>query len=285
MRRWEGERAMPERMTYLDRYLAGECEPVWDELTVLGAAVREEPLYPDALAVARETMRRARHNIGVLMDRLRALGYAFGYDWWEAEFRDMLEVHPPPGLFVEPQPDVERKLAELEALAGPIPLSLRAWYEQIGAVNFVGMYPVKDATDPNGFTGYVQFIRAGRHQQGRRFTTDECPHDLDPLVVDSLDALLRHARHPAQVWKRNGTYTLELAPDEWLKYGVSGGGPYVIYLPNAGADAPFEFEWHGTTFVNYLRICFAWAGFPGLECKAVRPDQELAFLTRELLPI
>lgn len=44
----------------LDRYLHGECQPVWDELVGLGAAVREEPLYSDALAVARETMRRVR---------------------------------------------------------------------------------------------------------------------------------------------------------------------------------------------------------------------------------
>jgi hypothetical protein len=276
---------MAPRRTYLERYLAGEYEQVWDELQAQDDAVREGPLYSDALAVARETMRRARYNIGVLIDRLRALGYAFGYDWWKAEYRDMLEVHPPPGLFVEPRPDVERQLAELEALGGPIPLSLCAWYEQIGAVNFVGMYPVKDATNPNGFTCYVQFADAVGERQSRRFNTNECPHDLDPLFVDSLDALLRHAKHPTQTWKRNGSYELELAPDEWLKYAVSGGGPYVITLPNAGADAPFEFEWHHTTFVNYLRICFAWGGFPGIECKVQRPENELAFLTRDLLPI
>jgi hypothetical protein len=67
--------------TYLDRYLRGEHEQVWDELVALGAAVREEPLYSDALAVARETMRRARHNIETLIPRLVRVGYLFGYGW------------------------------------------------------------------------------------------------------------------------------------------------------------------------------------------------------------
>lgn len=34
---------------YLERYLAGEYEQVWDDLVALGAAVREEPVYADAL--------------------------------------------------------------------------------------------------------------------------------------------------------------------------------------------------------------------------------------------
>lgn len=66
---------------YLERYLRGECEAVWDELVALGAGVREEPLHSDALAVARETMRRARANIETLIPRLRELGYEFGYGW------------------------------------------------------------------------------------------------------------------------------------------------------------------------------------------------------------
>jgi len=37
-------------MSYLERYLAGEHEQVWAELVALGPAVREEPVYSDALA-------------------------------------------------------------------------------------------------------------------------------------------------------------------------------------------------------------------------------------------
>lgn len=56
--------------TYLERYVSGEYEQVWDELVTLGAAVRQDPVYTDALAVARETMRRARANIDRLIPRL-----------------------------------------------------------------------------------------------------------------------------------------------------------------------------------------------------------------------
>jgi hypothetical protein len=64
---------------YLERYVAGEHEPVWAELQALGAGVRAEPLYSDALAVARETKRRVRHNVEALIPRLEAVGYALGY--------------------------------------------------------------------------------------------------------------------------------------------------------------------------------------------------------------
>src|SRR5690348_10308173 len=77
----KGDQAMAERTLYLERYLAGAHEQVWDELTALGAVVRQESLYRDALAVARETMRRVRHNIETLIPRLSAVGYTFGYEW------------------------------------------------------------------------------------------------------------------------------------------------------------------------------------------------------------
>lgn len=72
---------MTPKHTYVERYLAGEYEPVWAELQALGEAIREEPLYSDALAVARETMWRVRENLETLIPRLVAIGYQFGYGW------------------------------------------------------------------------------------------------------------------------------------------------------------------------------------------------------------
>ncbi len=103
---------------YLDRYLSGECQAVWDELVGLGAAVREEPLYSDALAVARETMRRARANIETLIPRLRELGYEFGYGWavrrgeLPAEEASEWERYEPP--FSPPPADVAQLIEEVE---------------------------------------------------------------------------------------------------------------------------------------------------------------------------
>lgn len=266
----------------LERYLAGDCLTVWAELTAIGAGVWEEPIYSDALAVARETMRRARYNIELLIERLGSLGYRFGYDWWDADSLFMLEYDPPPPIFAPPSADVQRQLTELETRFGFLPLSLRAWYEEVGGVNFVGMYPVQDPTDPDGFTCYVQFVESGGREKGRQFTKASCAHDLDPLLIYQLERVLQRSGPPMST---NNSFELELAPDEWFKYGVSGSGPYVIRIPNQTADAIVEYEWHDTTFVNYLRTCFRWAGFPGLECKSRRPESELAFLTRDLLPI
>lgn len=362
--------------TYLERYVAGECELVWAELQALGAAIREEPLYTDALAVARETMRRARANIEVLIPRLRAAGYDFGYGWltaeaeWEAEqrvpltpaeLREMQEMgvsdeilqemvehdrdnlewklayarqeHP---ILIPPAPDVYEHLAELERLAGPIPLSLYTWYEQVGAVNFIGTAPATWRAAPvllppgspeayylhraerpepgsmgeNSRGTYAYSFRpvpplalrhggeaeapvgaeAGTVEAGEGVPTDEglqaaITGGLDPLYVYPLDNVLRSVRFQSSAHADREMYYVEIAPDEYFKYFVSGGGPYAIHIPNAGADAPLVLEWHETTFVNYLRICFRWAGLPGLE-RALHSDvSELATLTRNLLPI
>ncbi len=54
-------------MTYLERYLAGEYEEVWNELMRLGSSVHDGAVYSDAQAVAQETMRRVRKNIEMLI--------------------------------------------------------------------------------------------------------------------------------------------------------------------------------------------------------------------------
>jgi len=62
---------------YYDRYRRGERIEVWSDLIALGAAVRREPVYADAVAVARETMTRARQNVETLITRLDGIGYEF----------------------------------------------------------------------------------------------------------------------------------------------------------------------------------------------------------------
>jgi hypothetical protein len=118
---------MTERRSYLERYLAGEHEQVWAELQALGAAVREEPLSSDALAVARETMRRVRENLELLIPRLVKVGYQFGYGWgqppvnepfgWQLRqtHRDVLDYAKlqPPILSIGG--DVEEQLADRRA--------------------------------------------------------------------------------------------------------------------------------------------------------------------------
>jgi len=65
---------------FIVRYLQGEYQEVWDELLLQGSSVKQEPLFSDAMAVARETMRRVKQNIEILIPRLVSIGYRFGYD-------------------------------------------------------------------------------------------------------------------------------------------------------------------------------------------------------------
>lgn len=276
-------------MDYLDRYLAGEHEQVWAELVALGSAVREEPLYADALAVAHETMRRVRHNIETLIPRLEALGYVFGYGW--VQRRSFVSGGFPSGAplppFTPSTPTASETVAVLEGRAGILPLSLRAFYEVVGSVNFIGEVP-ETWTD--------------RHV---------LPDDLDalfiyPVQVATEDAEPWQERYgdlTAEDWALPGTNEEDLcdacayralprdcslvpiAPDEWHKYDVSGCGAYEIATPNEGADARLLTERHRTTFVNYLRICLRWGGLPGLERISDPPLRDLANLTEGLLPL
>jgi len=63
--------------SFLDRYQTGECEAVWEDLVSLGPGVRHELYVADARAVARETMRRARRNVEMLIGKLEQLNYGF----------------------------------------------------------------------------------------------------------------------------------------------------------------------------------------------------------------
>lgn len=88
-------------------------------------------------------------------------------------------------------------------------------------------------------------------------------------------------------------------PDYYLKEQISGGH-YSIELPDLAADAPLAGLWHSqdyrpmeptpptpsaNTFVNYLRTCLRWGGFPGFALSARRPEGDLARLVEGILPI
>jgi hypothetical protein len=62
-----------------------------------------------------------------------------------------------------------------------------------------------------------------------------------------------------------GPFRVDLAPDYLHKANISGGPAYGIELPYLGADAPLVNEEHALPFVDYLRLCFRWGGFPRLE--------------------
>lgn len=238
---------------WFDRYERGDRVLVWTEMTGLGEGLRPEDRQ-EATTVARATMRRARRNVERLVERLPSIGYEFAV----TDDRPVLE--PPPS-------DIIEQLDHLEAEVGALPTSLRCWYEEVGRVNLVGHHPDWD------FEYH------------------------DALVVDApVDFVLSEY----EAWREDrgtewdgGPFTIDVAPDFLHKGNISGGPPYGLEVPNSGTDGLLLWERHQTTFVNYLRIAFHWAGCPGwdpiLLHDGAAPSEPfpavLAEIGAELLPI
>jgi len=323
----------------LRRYLAGEHEAAWAEMTAAGPALREDRAIGDAWAVAQETMRRARRNVETIIRRLDRMGYRFwngrqgrtgpqplqmmmggkvmAFASAEAmlgqamrtdlsripadmrrhaeQVRDRVSVLSGlvQGLQKQQAAQAQRKAAITDHLKDEVvfsapmkeeiatvrrlekeglilPLSLRAWVEEVGHVNLSGEHPALCFWASEGFPGVY---------------ADPLMIFLDHFILESEASLEKRKAggEPGPIdavlgWDAQAKARLAVE-DEQLDYG------YSIALPNAGADASLQGEKHNTTFVNYLRLAFRWGGFPGWEQEARRPERELKFLTEGLLPI
>jgi hypothetical protein len=49
------------------------------------------------------------------------------------------------------------------------------------------------------------------------------------------------------------------------KENTSGGDPYTVVVPDQRSDGALLDERHNLFFVDYLRLCFRYGGFPGYE--------------------
>lgn len=236
---------------FLERYLNGEHAEVWADLVDLGTAVRSQGYYKDAIEVAVETMKRARHNVESIIVKLEKLGYEFSKE--EAS-----------GVFSPPTPKAALALDRFEGdIGGPLPISLRQWYEHVGVVNLMGHHEALNPSD------------------GRIFS--------DPLVIDPFTESPGGDFDGDFSKQGTGMIELELAPSADLKAHQfqDCGDPecYSMKVPDLAVDGLLLWELHCTTFVNYLRLVFQWGGFPGWHAENEAPQQELDFLKRGLLPI
>ncbi len=160
---------------------------------------------------------------------------------------------------------------EIEQLIGFVPLSLRAWYEEVGGVNFYG--------HRREWYELFQFSRP-------RTETESVPPTLmsfwDPLMVYPLDKAFTDQLHQKCVPGKNCLF--EFAPDRSFKDNYGGAGsPYSATLPDPNMDFPLGSNLG--MFVHYLRVAILlWAGFPGMSDGFKIPKKELDFLTRDLLP-
>jgi hypothetical protein len=331
--------------TFYDRYRAGEHQQVWSELVSLGEAVRQEPVCSDAVAVARETMRRARTNIETLINRLHALGYRFATEPTSAQqsleriaalakqvdafranaqgpFAGMMKGlldrvttatqnqqaveqlkasaakparHPieDRSVYGRAMKDSPRQIADAESfLRGPLPISLRAWYEEVEHVSFLGSHPtLNPASAPARPTMFVapSMLKGPGADERRRLAeslgfgvTSEMPESPldqsalpDPLVVFPLEEVL-------DVDEAGGGSFI-ISPDDLQKANISGD-MYYVDLPDRRADVEFQ-DWEKGCFVSYLRRVFAWGGFPGWARHRNPPTRLIQELARDLEPL
>src|SRR5512138_2686422 len=182
-------------MGYLERYLAGENEQVWAELQALGEDVRQEPAYEQARAVAGEAMARVRRNCERILSRLRTAGCEFD------RYPDGQERGFTFGPLTPPDDDSERDLRKLEEAIGPLPISLVAFWQQVGSVDLIGWLP-------------------------------SWPTALDPLVVERPATGVSELDEREFQLETLGHFEASLAPDTFHKDNVSGGSPYTVMLPD-----------------------------------------------------
>ena len=285
-------------LPFFDRYASGDHEKVWAELVALGLRVRQDPYAADALAVAYETMRRVDANVKTLVERLRRIGYEFtspaaDTDAWVARAEDVSSIDLDrlgglastsslKGLLgaakrardllaasvtrakagprdvasrvqVPPGADSLKAIARLEKAAGVLPLSLRAFYDVVGSVDLLGHHA--SLAPRNGSI---------------------CP---DPLVVYGVEDALSQAEESEEEES-----TIVIAPDDLHKADTSGGDPYEMAVPELAVDGRLLNERHRLLFVEYLRLCFRFGGFPGYEGADRDVPPELSILASGLAP-
>jgi hypothetical protein len=248
----------------MERYLRGEYAEVWSELARLPEnTFASQAVVSDCEAVAQETMTRVRRNCEELARRLGVQGYTFS-DPELTESRAGTWIR---GHIVTPGTTVPVAIAEIERLAGAVPLSLRSFWQQVGAVAFVG-----------------------------RWSSTSVGNDTaDPLWVYGPDATLvdLHDFEDNDDWDAAAC----IAPDYLHKGDISGGAPYRVRLGRYCADAriigtPYErdptvtFGQEPLLFVSYLRAAILqWGGFPGFQRSPdLLPSDVRLQLTTGLVP-
>ena len=185
------------------RYEAGECEAVWRDLLALGADVRKPAYAAAADSVVRETMRRVRRNFETIVARLKSIDYQFYGGVWEAP-----ELREDPKLIAS---------CEHEGLF--LPLSLKAFVEQFGAISLLGSHPL---LAPEGI-------------------------ETDPLMIGGPQLLEGTLEHWAETEPEDRTsISYAVCPDAESKLDMLDGDlPTVllrVQLPDESADVVLDGE-------------------------------------------
>lgn len=228
--------------TLLRRYCAGEFDQVWREIR--SHASIEGEFRDEVMEVADATMRRVAQNADLIAARLKDVGW-----------QPLLSEYQ--GLRTPPKSGDSAVFAHIAEISGaPIPPTLLSFWRMVGGINWVWDYKAGEPPDL-GF--------------------DLPLEEHDALCVDAPSVITYLFDEWTALKEEAGAESehelrIDLAPDYLHKANISGGPPYAVIVPFFGADPLFADERHGLPFLDYLRLAFRWAGFPGLEQHSARSD-------------
>jgi len=215
------------------RYRAGDHFGAWRDaraFPAIAGALREE-----IIALAHETMERVAHNADLISERLQRAGWG--------------TIGP---MRTKPEAGDVDTIATIEKMTGaPLPPSLLAFWRVVGGINWVWDWDLD-------YRPVIEGLPLTRIETDA-LAIEPCS-GVEHLCFDMWEDQ-KSVIHPDLV----GPFDLLLAPDLLTKGNGSGGRGYVIELPFAGADPLFRQDEAKLPFVDYLRDCFNWAGFPHLK--------------------
>jgi hypothetical protein len=239
-------------MTLYDRYINGETEQVYQDIYALGHDAFLPANLTDIEKVLTETFRRVAFNLDIIYEELKSINYLFKT---EPDYNFEKPLH-------KPLHDTDILLQQLDKAVKPfgfVPLSLKYFYKIVGGVNFVWDYETSE---------------------------DFMWEMADPIQIASLDAVIEAVTE--EWWQEDmqqyvddedfGHAFIDLAADDLHKDNTSGGQAYSIQITKTPSiDSNFMNEPNDTTFINYLRICFEYCGFPSVTRPDMKNDYQAFF--------
>jgi hypothetical protein len=184
----------------LSLYQSGKHVEVWKSIQDLGGNACEQPFREDVWAVANETMRRSQSNLIVIVSRLQDLKYEFSATPFE-----------------KPGDDAEQMIELLNSkLDGGLPISLRAWFRWVGAVDLMGRHSA---------LCFIADQNAPCEEAHRSVLAD-------PLVIAPIEKLVSDFDDWEAGYWDDQAFILELSPDDLHKANISGAS-YDIELRNS----------------------------------------------------
>jgi hypothetical protein len=229
---------VPSRPRWIERYENGDHEEVWAEIVALEDSVRDRAVFEQAMSVAKMMMSRVRTNLERIAVVLAKAKYAFA-------------AKTAKKALALPDAKHAAHIKSLErGLGATLPISLRAFWEVVGSVDFTETSdaPVRD-TEFHGWGSYDPIMIA-----------------RPKLALDLLKPrVLREKSLPRELQRPIRAIAIGLDPRTKADPEDSNEAPYEIDVLGSHADAVLRQGERSTLFVEYLRTMIASGGFLALD--------------------